>query len=374
MKRRTPTISARSRRERAGEIFVTMPFLPPLAEFTAYLEDIWASGIMTHHGPLVQRLEAEIAKTLKVRHVACLANGTLALQLALRALRLKGEVITTPFSYAATPAAISWEGCKPVFADIDPETLNIDPARIEGKITERTCAIVPVHVFSCPCDTDRIQKIADRHGIKVVYDAAHAFAVDWKGRSLMEHGDVSAFSLHATKLVNCGEGGGCVSRDPEVMERIRRLRFFGHDEEKRIVDEGTNAKMHEITAALGLANLKWLGHILKNRRRKYGLYQSLLRKTPFLRFQKFPADSYNYSYMPVICETHRAMLKVETALRMGNVFPRRYFRPSLNLTKPYFQPGLPVSESIAERVLCLPLYDDLAETDIERICGIIRKI
>ncbi|MFA6317550.1 MAG: DegT/DnrJ/EryC1/StrS family aminotransferase [Elusimicrobiota bacterium] len=362
------------RSSRRGPIVVTMPFRPPLAEYTALLSEVWASGIMTHHGPMVQRLEVEIARALKVKQAACLANGTLAIQLALRALRLKGEVITTPFSYAATPAAIAWEGLKPVFADIDPETMNIDPARIEGKITERTCAIVPVHVFSCPCDTERIQEIADRHGIKVVYDAAHAFAVRWKGRSLMEQGDVSAFSLHATKLLNCGEGGGCVSRDPEVMARIRRLRFFGHDEEKRVVDEGTNAKMHELTAALGIVNLRYLGQVLENRRRKYGLYQRRLSGAGFLRFQKFPVESYNYSYMPVVFETHELMRKAEKALMGREIFARRYFHPSLNLTKPYFQPGLPVSESIAERVLCLPLYDDLAEDDIERICGIIRKV
>ncbi|MBI4678163.1 MAG: DegT/DnrJ/EryC1/StrS family aminotransferase [Elusimicrobia bacterium] len=350
-----------------------MPFRPPLKEYVAYLEGIWESGIMTHNGPLVRRLENEIAKALKVRHVACLANGTLALQLAIRGLRLKGEVITTPFSYAATPAAIAWEGCKPVFADIDPETLNIDPGRIEGKITERTCAIAPVHVFSCPCDTARIQEIADRHGIKVVYDAAHAFAVEWGGRSLLEYGDVSAFSLHATKLINCGEGGGCVSRERGLIERIKRLRFFGHDDEKRIVDEGTNAKMHEITAALGLVNLKWLDRVLGNRREKYGLYQRRLAGVGCLRFQKFPPESYNYSYMPVICETKETMLRVEGALRRNDILPRRYFHPSLNLTKPYFQPGLPVSESIAERTLCLPLYDDLPESDIERICDIIRK-
>ncbi|MBI5625519.1 MAG: DegT/DnrJ/EryC1/StrS family aminotransferase [Elusimicrobia bacterium] len=359
---------------RRSPIAVTMPFRPPLEEYVAYLEKVWASGIMTHHGPLVQELESGIAKALKVRDVACLVNGTLAIQLALRALRLKGEVITTPFSYAATPAAIAYEGLKPVFADIDPETLNIDPARIEGKITERTCAIVPVHVFSCPCDTDRIQEIADRHGIKVVYDAAHAFAVDWKGRSVMSYGDVSAFSLHATKLINCGEGGGCVGRDPEVMARIRRLRFFGHDEDKRVVDEGTNAKMHELTAALGLVNLKYLGKVLENRRRKYGLYQELLKGTPSLRFQRFAPKSYNYSYMPVIFETHELMRRAERAMSRQEVFARRYFHPSLNLTKPYFQPGLPVSESIAERVLCLPLYDALPEADIERICSIIRKI
>lgn len=372
MKRRTPTPSARSAGERA--VHVTMPFRPPLAEYVAYLEEIWASGIMTHNGPLVQRLEVEVAKALKVRHVACLANGTLAIQLALRALRVKGEVITTPFSYAATPAAISWEGCKPVFADIDPETFNIDPARIEGKITERTVAIVPVHVFSCPCDTKAIKAIADRHGIKVIYDAAHAFAVDWKGRSLMEYGDVSAFSMHATKLINCGEGGGCVSSDRDVIERIKRLRFFGHDDVKRVVDEGTNAKMHEITAALGLVNLKYLGRVLENRRRKYGLYQNLLARASFLRFQKFPPESYNYSYMPVVFETHELMVKAEAALRKKDIFGRRYFHPSLNQTKQYFQPGLPVSESIAERVLCLPLYDDLPESDIERVCGTIRKI
>lgn len=359
-------------------INVTQPSLAPLSEFIPYLERIWNSGVMTHNGPLLHELERELAATFRVPDVVCVANGTAALQLALRALDIgDGEVITTPFTFVATANIIRWERCTPVFVDIDPETWNIDPRLIEAAITPKTRAILPVHVFSAPCDVAAIAGIAARHRLKVIYDAAHATAVDLGGRSLMLNGDVSCLSFHATKLFNTCEGGACITADPELAARIRRMRFFGFDEAKEIVDDGMNAKMTEIAAALGLANLKHLPAVMANRRGKYLRYRQLLGASPAIRFQKFPPDAYNHSYMPIVLDSEETLLRVESALLSNGVTPRRYFRPSLNTVFPL--PGeiraarqpMPVSEAIAARVLCLPLYDRLADEDIQRIADLV---
>lgn len=350
-------------------IYVTKPFLPPLEEYVRYLEGIWENGVLTHNGPLLQRLERELAAYLGLQDLVCLSNGTIALQLAIRALKLQGEIITTPFSYVATAAAIAWERCTPVFADVDPETFNVDPRKIEERITPRTTAILGVHVFSNPCHVQAIDAIAKRHGLKVIYDAAHAVAVRTGGRSVLEYGDVSAVSLHATKLLSSAEGGGCAARDPELLRTIRQLRFFGFDEAKETVGEGMNGKMSEISAAMGLANLKWLDRIIANRRSKYGIYQQLLAGTPGLGFQRFDPDAYNYSYLPVVFDSEERLLKAVAALHADGIFPRRYFHPSLNTIPHYRQEGLPLSERLARTILCLPLYDGLPEADIERVCA-----
>lgn len=353
-------------------LHVTRPSLAPLPDYADILAGAWERGILTHNGPLVQQLERELEAYLGVRHLAAVTNGTLALQLAIRTLGLKGEIITTPFSWVATISSIIWEGCRPVFVDIDPETLNLDPARIEARITRHTCAILPVHVFSNPCDTAAISDIARRHGLKVIYDGAHAFNVRQGGRPLAEAGDISALSFHATKLFNTGEGGACVSLDPELDARVRRLRFFGHDEQKDIVDDGTNAKMTEIHAALGLANLRITDAVAAKRRADDERYRTALGGHPAIAFQKIDSDAYNYSYMPVIFENEAQLLKAEAALNAAQIFPRRYFFPALN-TLHHIVPyeAFPVAEDIARRILCLPHYFDLAAADIERVCGII---
>jgi dTDP-4-amino-4,6-dideoxygalactose transaminase len=353
-------------------IHVTRPSLAPIDDLVKHLETIWETGIMTHNGPLVQQLEKELCRYLDVKNVVCVANGTSALQLSLRALNLTGEVITTPFTFIATANIISWEHCCPVFVDIDPETWNIDVRQIEEKISDLTSAILPVHVFSAPCDVAQIQSIASRNGLKLIYDAAHAMATNFQETSVLNHGDISALSFHATKLFNTVEGGACVTNDDALAERVRRMRFFGFDSKKEIVDEGMNAKMTEVSAGLGLANLKYLDQVRSNRREKYLFYRNLLSDRGFLKFQKYNSEEYNYSYLPVLFESEEILLKIKERLESNNIFPQRYFHPSLN-TVSIFQPQavLPVAERVAKTVLCLPLFDTLPSESIDEICGLI---
>ena len=268
-------------------IYVTRPSLAPLEEYIPYLETIWETGVMTHNGPMVQQLEHELCRYLNVEHVVCVSNGTSALQLGIRALNLKGEVITTPFTFIATANIIAWERCRPVFVDIEPDTWNIDPEKIEADISDKTSAILPVHVFSAPCAIAKIEAIADKHNLKVVYDAAHAMAVEVGEKSIMGFGDLSIVSFHATKLFNTGEGGACITADAAFAERLRNMRFFGFDPSKNIVDEGMNAKMTELSAGLGLANLRWIDRVKQNRLKKFEMYRALLTKLPYITFQKF---------------------------------------------------------------------------------------
>ena len=349
-------------------IYVTQPSLAPLAEYEAYLRQIWETGVMTHNGPLMQRLEKEISAYEGVPDTICLANGTCAMQLAIRAMDLQGEIITTPFTFIASANSITWERCTPVFVDIDPGTWNLDAGKIEAAITAKTCAILPVHVFSAPCDVVRIEQIAARHGLKVIYDAAHAMCVKINGRSIMSYGDVSCTSFHATKLFNTCEGGACFTGNRELAARIRRMRFFGFDEQKEIVDYGMNAKMTEMAAGLGLANLRHLDEVRRNRRIKYELYKRLLSHRDDLTFQVIDPEAYNYSYMPVLFDTEARLLETLKRLAAERIFPRRYFHPSLHDTAIFEKTDLPVAKSVASRIACLPLYNDLSSHDIERIC------
>ena len=356
-------------------IHVTQPSLAPLDELIPYLESIWSNGILTHNGPLVQRFEHELAEYLGVPDVICVSNGSTALQLALRSLDLSGEVITTPFTFIATANIIAWERCTPVFVDIHPDTWNIDPEKIEASITPRSTAILAVHVFSAPCDATRITEIARTHNLKLIFDAAHAMAVKYNDRSILEYGDVSTVSFHATKLLNTAEGGACVTSNIELAKRLRRMRFFGFDEDKEVVDIGMNAKMTEISAALGLANLKYLDQVRENRKRKYLLYQKELGQLPIISFQKYIFDEYNFSYIPILFDNKEITVSVIKMLNANQIFPRRYFNPSLNLLKIFDSDiCLPVSERVAESILCLPLYDDLEEKMILKICKIVRDV
>jgi dTDP-4-amino-4,6-dideoxygalactose transaminase len=352
-------------------IYVTQPSLAPLVEFNQHLEKIWATGVMTHNGPFMQQLEKEISAHEDVPDTICLANGTCAMQLAIRAMNLEGEIITTPFTFIATANSITWERCSPVFVDIDPDTWNIDAEKIEAAVTDKTCAILPVHVFSAPCDVVRIQKIADKHGLKVIYDAAHAMCVKVNGKSIMSYGDVSCTSFHATKLFNTCEGGACFAENKELAARIRRMRFFGFNEQKEIVDAGMNAKMTEISAALGLANLRHLDAVRKNRREKYEQYQQLLSDREYITFQKFDPEEYNYSYMPMLFDTESRLFQTLEKLAAEKIYPRRYFYPALHDMDIFEKKALPVAESVASRIACLPLYNSLHRLEIEQICRII---
>jgi len=354
-------------------IYVTRPTLAPLSDVTALLEQVWESGVMTHNGPLVQRFERECIEHLGLNRMVAVTNGTIAIQMAIRALELEGEIITSPFTFMATINAILWERCTPVFVDIDPETLNIDPEKIQAAITSKTVAIMPVHVFGNPCEVERIQAIADTHGLKVIYDAAHAVGVNYSGQSLLNYGDISATSFHATKMLNTAEGGGCVAKNEELHERLKEIRFFGYNDSKEIVRNGFNGKMTEVHAAVGVANLKYLSRALADRKKKYMLYRSMLESCPAVAFQKIN-ESCNYSYFPIILPSEAVLSKVEHALRNQNIFSRRYFYPSVNrYTELVPYNPIPVSEDIAMRILCLPLYYALPEGDIERICCFVRE-
>ena len=353
---------------------VTAPSLASLDEYKALLQSAWDSGILTHNGPLLQRLEKELAAYFNLKNIVVLVNGTVAIQLPIRAMKLQGEIITTPFTWVATSSAIIWEGCRPVYVDIDPYTLNIDPAKIEAAITHKTSAILPVHVFSNPCDMEAIESIAKKHNLKVIYDAAHAVAVNYKGKSVMEYGDCSATSFHATKLYNTGEGGACITTNVDLHEQLKRLRFFGYDSNKEIVEDGQNGKMTEIHAALGLANLPYLANVCKRRKEIFEEYKAQLGDLDFLYFQKFNPESYNYSYMPVVFDTPERLDKVDGLLQANNIFGRRYFSPSLNTVKALgaYTP-MPYSESIANRIMCLPSFTDLGSEKIKEICDLIRE-
>jgi dTDP-4-amino-4,6-dideoxygalactose transaminase len=353
-------------------VYVTSPSLAPLEEYMRVLESAWESGVLTHNGPLVQKLEKELMAYLGIKNLVIVTNGTIALQLGIKVLGLKGEIITSPFTWIATVSAIQWENCTPVFVDIDPGTFNIDPGKIEGAITHRTCAIMPVHVFGNPCEVESIEDIGQRHGLKIIYDAAHAMCINYKGRSILEYGDISATSFHATKIFNTGEGGGCVTGDDGIFERIRRLRFFGHDEAKDITDEGCNGKMTEVHAALGLANLVYQDEVLKKRRAIFERYFENLEEVDFVGFQKFDREAYNYSYMPVVFSSEAKLSEVQKRLNRHNIFPRRYFYPSLNTVKavaPYTP--MPLSEKLARRILCLPSHNRLEMETVDFISQLI---
>lgn len=358
----------------AKNIYVTQPTLAPLEEVTELLKSVWESGIMTHNGPLVQRLEKEVAEHLGIKNVVSCVNGTIALQMAIRALELKGEILTTPFTFIATSNSILWENCTPVFVDIDPETFNMDPTKIEEKITYHTVGVMPVHVFGNACDIEAIDAIAKKHNLKVIYDAAHAMCVNYKGKSIFEYGDISTTSFHATKLFGTAEGGAIFTTNDEIDQKLRRIRFFGFENHADIVEDGTNGKMTEVHAAVGLANLKYLDAALEDRTKKYAYYKENLRDVPGVSFQKINDGACNYSYFPIVFKDEAECLKVLEALQAENIYPRRYFYPSINtFTRLFPYVSMPVSEDIASRILCLPHYYSLSMEDVNRIIAIIRK-
>lgn len=356
------------------QIHVTETYLPDQRKYQAYVEKIFESKRISNNGALVRELQEKLEKYLGVKHVLLVSNGTVALQLAYRLLDLKGEVITTPFSFVATTSSLVWEGFKPVFADIDPMSLNIDVNNIEKLINEDTSAILPVHVFGNACDVEAIEAIAKRNDLKVIYDAAHAFSVDYKNESLLNYGDLSILSFHATKLFHTIEGGALIINDDEQYMKAKAMINFGIDAQSgtgAIDILGINAKMNEFEAAMGLCVLDDIDTIIEKRKTVYDFYKERLQKR--LQVQEINRDaSMNYSYFPVLFDSEEVLLRVEKELNMRNIFPRRYFYPSLD-TLPYLKRAViqPVSKDVSKRVLCLPLYPGLEPKIQSEIIDII---
>lgn len=350
---------------------VTKTYLPSRDEYETYLNDVWESGWLTNNGELATDLEKKLEKYLELPHVQLLSSGTMALQIALKVLDVKGEVITSPFSYVATTSSILWEQCRPVFADIEPESLTINPEKIEEAITQDTSAIMATHIYGIPCDVDKIQAIADRHNLKVIYDAAHAFGVKLNGRPLVSYGDLSALSFHATKLFHTVEGGALVTDNEEIAEKIFLSKTFGHRGNDHI-QLGINGKNSEFHAAMGHCVLPKVEELIETRKQISEAYAEHLQ-TKRLRFPRIASNvEHNYGYFPVIFSSEETLLNVVRALNADNIHPRRYFYPSLN-ELPYLKEKqqCPVSSDIANRVLCLPLYVGLELQDVQRIAEIV---
>lgn len=361
-------------------IYVTQPFLPPLGEFIPYLEKIWENKILTNGGPFHQELERELCKYLGVKHIALFANATIALITALQALRITGEVITTPFSFVATSHSLLWNGIKPVFVDVDPDTLNIDPAKIEAAITPQTTAIMPVHCYGHPCDVDAIQKIADIYNLKVIYDAAHAFGVHCHCGSLLNHGDLSVLSFHATKVFNTFEGGAIICPDEKTKLRIDQLKNFGHAGEVSVVAPGINGKMSELNAAFGLVQLKHIGDILAKRKAIDARYRENLKNVPGIYCLEGSDEKVaNYAYFPILVKPEFPIERdqLNESLKKQGIFPRRYFYPlisefSMYRSLPSSSPSnLPCAMQATKQVLCLPIYPDLDIKVVDEICALI---
>lgn len=354
-------------------IQITKPFMPPYEEYQEYLKGIWDREYLTNNGPLVQELENRLKEYLDVSNLLYVSNGTIALQIAIKALELKGEIITTPFSYVATTSSIVWENCKPVFVDIDPNTLNLDPDLIEEAITEKTSGILATHVFGNPCDIEAIQEIADRYNLKVIYDAAHCFGTTYKGESVFEYGDISASSFHATKLFHTVEGGAVFTKNEILNKSMWHMRNFGHDGPENFNGIGINGKNSELHAAMGLVNLRYIDQVMKERRKQSLFYRNNLNKNKKLQLQSTNRHAkINYAYFPVVFDSEEVTLQVSKALSENKIYPRRYFYPSLNKLD-YVTGSTTISEDIASRILCLPLYHDLKHSEQEKIIDIIFK-
>ena len=353
-------------------IHVTKPFLPPQKEYQNYLNKIWDTNWLTNNGPLVQELESRLQDYLNIENLLFVSNGTIALQIAIKALDLSGTIITTPFSYIATTSSIIWEHCKPVFVDIDPISLNINSSLIEEKITSDTTAILATHVFSNPCDVEHIEKIAEKYNLKVIYDGAHSFGVNVNERSIFSYGDISTASFHATKIFHTIEGGAMVFKDKEIYKKASYMRNFGHDGPSKFNGVGINGKNSEFHAAMGLCNLKYIDSLITERTNLSRLYDKYLKDKSISLPLRTKGGGYNYSYYPVIFNSEMSLLNVQNELNKNDIYPRRYFYPPLNKIK-YVDnnDSTPISDSVSKQILCLPLYHDLTFEDIQRISAII---
>jgi dTDP-4-amino-4,6-dideoxygalactose transaminase len=355
-------------------INVTKPFLPDMEEYVEYLKGIWERNWLTNNGPLVNDLELKLKEYLGSKHLLFMGNGTIAIQIAIKALDLQGEIITTPFSFVATTSSIVWEGCEPVFVDIDKDTFNIDPSLIEKAITKKTTAILATHVFGNPCDIEAIEKIAAKHNLKVIYDAAHCFGSKYKGKHVFNYGDISTGSFHATKLYHTIEGGAVVTNDPGLLKKMVYLRNFGYETAETFACVGVNGKNSEFHAAMGLLNLKHMEDILHSRKAQAAMYDKELAELKVKKQKIQPGSEWNYSYYPVVFESEQVLLRTVEALQDNWIYPRRYFYPSLsslNYVKPY---ATPVSDDIAKRILCLPMYHTLKSEEIAFISRILLRV
>lgn len=365
-------------------IFVTQPFFPSIEEFTPYLRKIWDSKRLTNGGPFHQELEKELAEYLGVKYISLFSNGTLALITALQALRITGEVITTPYSFVATTHSLWWNGIKPIFVDIDPVTMNLDPEKIEAAITPKTTAIMPVHVYGTPCNDKRIQEIADNYNLKVIYDAAHAFGVKENGNSVVDYGDLSILSFHATKVYSTIEGGAIICHDAKMKQHIDDLKNFGFRDEVTVVAPGINAKMNEVQAAYGLLSLKYVDEAIEKRRQIADLYTQCLQKIKGITLlERVVGVAHNYSYFPILVDADnygKTRDELYEDLKSHNIFGRRYFYPLISDFSTYrgldsANPNnLPIARKIAESVICLPIYPDLSLDDVVRICEVIAPV
>ena len=370
-------------KKKSSEIHVARPVLPPLKEFSASLKKIWDNKIITNNGPFHIEFEKVLTKHLGVKHISVFNNGTLALLSALQALDIKGDVITTPFSFVATTHALWWNKIKPVFIDIEPDYFTLDPAKIEAAITPETSAIMPVHVYGNPCRLAEIEEIAKKHGLKVIYDAAHTFGVEINGNSINNYGDLSVLSFHATKVFNTIEGGAIVSHSPAMKKHIDHLKNFGFEDEITVVGPGINAKMNELQAAYGLLQLKTIDECISKRKTISDTYRELLVKVPGISFPKdIPGVKHNYAYFPVLVDEKSYGLsrdEIYTKLKENNIYGRRYFYPLISQFPPYNSlesaniSNLSIAHEVAGKVLCLPIYPDLELSVVINIVEIISK-
>jgi dTDP-4-amino-4,6-dideoxygalactose transaminase len=352
-------------------INVTKSYLPNIEKYKSYIDEIYKTAWLTNQGPLVQKLEKRLAQYLGVKNIVLVSNGTIALEIAYRALDLKGEVITTPFSFVATTSSLVTNRLTPIFVDIDEKTFNLSPENIEKKITSRTSAILPVHVFGNACEVEEIKKIANKHNLKVIYDAAHAFDVKYKDKSLLSYGDISTLSFHATKLFHTIEGGALIINDDSLLEKVRYLINFGIKNPQEIPHLGTNAKMNEFEAAMGLCILDDIEDIKTNRKKVVENYKIGLESLVTFQKQNEQANE-NYSYFPIVLKSEKQLLKIQKALNDENIFPRRYFYPSLD-TLEYIEPKQEciISRDISKRILCLPIYSELEFENQKKIIKMI---
>lgn len=365
-------------------ITVTKPFLPPLEEFTSLLQQIWDSHILTNGGTFHEELEQALCKYLGIKYISLFSNGTLALVTALQTLKITGEVITTPFSFVATTHALWWNNVKPVFVDIDPNTLNINPDAIEAAITTRTTAILPVHVYGNPCNVNKIKQIADLYGLRVIYDACHTFGVTIKEKPILNFGDLSVISFHATKVYNTFEGGAIVCNDKTTKDRIDHLKNFGFVNETTVVIPGINAKMNEVQAAMGLLQLKYIDEVIEKRKQLAEYYRSLFHHIDGISYMEdMPDIKHCYSYFPIFINEEKygkTRDQVYEELKKNQIYCRRYFYPLISQFPTYqglesAKPGkMPVAERVTEEVLCLPIYPDLEIKAVKHICGIIKNL
>lgn len=352
-------------------INVTKTFFPPIEEYNAQVARIWENQWLTNRGELVLELEQKLKDYLKISNITITNNGTIPLQIALKILGNQGEIITTPFSYVATSAAIVWENCTPIFVDIDSEYLTIDETKIEAAITSKTTAILATHVFGNPCNIEAIAQIAKKHNLKVIYDAAHAFGITYQGKSIFEYGDVSTCSFHATKLFHTGEGGAMFANDQKLQHQLYYSHNFGHNGPLDFYGLGVNGKISELQAAMGLTVFQHMEKILEARKKVVDFYNSHLKFEKLKSMKIRENTQWNYSYYPVIFESEAQLLKAQKSLNDQQIFPRRYFYPSLNTIDYVKGAKMPISEDIASRILCLPLYKGLEEDDLERIVGLL---